>query len=131
MGLVNFKGNYITAQDAKIAKNYLNEKELNQLNLIVSLYLDFAELQATNGKLMKMRDWIAKLDDFLKISEKELLTNAGNISAEAASKKADEEFGKYRIERDKKMISDFDIAVKELEKQETVPDVRIIEELDK
>jgi len=117
MGLVNFKGNYITAQDAKIAKNYLTEKELNQLNLIVSLYLDFAELQATNGRLMKMQDWIAKLDEFLKISEKELLTHAGSISAEAAAQKAEEEFEKYRIERDKKMISDFDLAVKELEKK--------------
>jgi hypothetical protein len=116
MGLVNFKGDYITTQDAKIAKNYLTEKELNQLNLIVSLYLDFAELQATNGRLMKMRDWISKLDDFLKISDKELLSHAGSISAEAAIQKAEEEFEKYRIERDKKMISDFDLAVKELEK---------------
>ncbi len=76
MGMVNFKGNYITAQDARVAKNYLTELELNQLNLIVSLYLDFAELQATNGRLMKMNDWIYKLDDFLKISKKEVLTHA-------------------------------------------------------
>jgi len=54
MGLTSFKGNYITAQDTKVAKNYLTEKELNQLNLIVSMYLDFAELQAANGRLMKM-----------------------------------------------------------------------------
>lgn len=117
MGLVNFKGDYITVQDAKIAKNYLTENELNQLNLIVSLYLDFAELQATNGRLMKMQDWIAKLDEFLKISEKELLTHAGSISAEAAAHKAEEEFEKYRIDRSKKMISDFDLAIKELEKK--------------
>jgi hypothetical protein len=117
MGLVNFKGNYITRQDVKIAKNYLTEKELHQLNLIVSLYLDFAELQATNGRLMKMKDWIAKLDDFLKLSEKELLTHAGNVSAETASQKAEAEFDKYRAERSKTMISDFDLAVKELEKK--------------
>jgi hypothetical protein len=117
MGLVNFKGNYITAQDAKIAKNYLTENELNQLNLIVSLYLDFAELQATNGRLMKMNDWIAKLDDFLKLSEKELLTHAGNVSADAAAQKAEAEFDKYRAERSKSIISDFDLAVKELEKK--------------
>ncbi|MDO8802929.1 MAG: virulence RhuM family protein [Elusimicrobiota bacterium] len=115
MGLVNFKGNYITQQDAKIAKNYLTEKELNQLNLIVSLYLDFAEFQAANGRLMKMKDWITKLDEFLKISEREILTNAGTVSAEVAAQKAELEFDKYRKEHDKKMVSDFDLAVKELE----------------
>lgn len=115
MGLVNFKGNYITQHDAKIAKNYLTEKELNQFNLIVSLYLDFAELQATNGRLMKMKDWITKLDEFLKISEREILTNAGTVSAEVAAQKAEIEFDKYRKEHDKKMVSDFDLAVKELE----------------
>jgi hypothetical protein len=119
MGLVNFKGNYITANDAKIAKNYLTENELNQLNLIVSLYLDFAELQATNGRLMKMNNWISKLDEFLKISEKELLTHAGNVSADAAVQKAEAEFDKYRTQRSKIMISDFDLAVKELEKKGT------------
>jgi len=119
MGLVNFKGNYITAHDAKIAKNYLTENELNQLNLIVSLYLDFAELQATSGRLMKMKDWISKLDDFLKLSEKELLTHSGNVSADAAVQKAEAEFDKYRAQRSKNMISDFDLAVKELEKKGT------------
>ncbi|ETR66013.1 MAG: DNA-binding protein, partial [Candidatus Magnetoglobus multicellularis str. Araruama] len=80
LGLTNFKGKYITTRDISIAKNYLTENELKQLNLIVSMYLDFAELQAANGRLMKMHDWIQKLDDFLRISEKELLTNAGKIS---------------------------------------------------
>ena len=80
IGLTNYKGNYITGRDVSIAKNYLTEDELKQLNLIVSMYLDFAELQATNGRLMKMQDWIDKLDDFLRISEKELLTNTGTIS---------------------------------------------------
>ena len=117
MGLINFKGDYITARDATVAKNYLAESELHQLNLIVSLYLDFAELQATNGRLMKMADWISKLDDFLKLSEKELLTDAGKISAEAAAKKAQDEFEKYRTERNKNRISDFDKAVKALAKQ--------------
>src|SRR3990172_1909948 len=69
MGLTSFKGNYITASEIKVAKNYLSEKELRQLNLIVSLYLDFAELQATNGRLMKMVEWVKKLDEFLKLSE--------------------------------------------------------------
>src|SRR3989338_5528630 len=87
MGLSNFKGKYITAGDVKIAKNYLSEKELKQLNLIVSLYLDFAELQATNERPMKMTEWVQKLDEFLKLSEKKLLQNAGKISAEKASEK--------------------------------------------
>ena len=116
MGLTNFKGKYLTAQDAKIAKNYLTEKELKQLNLIVSLFLDFAELQATNERPMEMIEWIRKLDDFLKLSEKKLLANAGKISAEKASKKAETEFEKYRKDRDKKHISDFDREVRKIEK---------------
>lgn len=115
MGLTSFKGNYITTQDVKIAKNYLTEGELKQLNLIVSMYLDFAELQATNGRLMKMTDWITKLDDFLKLSERQLLKNAGSVSAQAAAQKAEEEFGRYRKEQGKNYISDFDRVVKELE----------------
>jgi hypothetical protein len=114
MGLTSFKGHYVTAQDVRIAKNYLNEKELNQLNLIVSMYLDFAELQATNGRPMKMKDWISKLDDFLKLSERGLLTNAGSVSAEDAALKAEAEFEQYRKERVSKSISDFDQAVKQL-----------------
>ena len=88
MGLTSFKDNYITTQDIKIAKNYLTENELKQLNLIVSMYLDFAELQATNGRLMKMVDWITKLDEFLKLSERKLLHNTGRISSEEAAKKS-------------------------------------------
>jgi len=115
MGLVNFKGDFITAQDVKVAKNYLTEKELNQMNLIVSLYLDFAELQASNERPMKMAEWIAKLDQFLALSEKELLQNAGKVSAEEAARKASDEFEKYRTERIKNHISDFDRAIKALE----------------
>lgn len=70
IGLTSFKGNYLTSSDVLIAKNYLTEDELKQLNLIVSLYLDFAELQATNKRAMTMKDWIVKLDEFLKLSEK-------------------------------------------------------------
>ena len=116
MGLSNFKGKYITAGDVKIAKNYLSEKELKQLNLIVSLYLDFAELQATNERPMKMAEWVGKLDEFLKLSEKKLLQNAGKISAEKASEKAESEFVKYKKEQDKKYISDFDREIKKISK---------------
>ncbi len=112
MGLTSFKGNYITAGDIAIAKNYLTEDEIQQLNLMVSMYLDFAELQAGRGRLMKMADWIGKLDEFLKISERGLLQDAGKVSAEEAAAKAKQEFEKYRKNRDEKYVSDFDMAVK-------------------
>ena len=118
MGLTGFKGKYITAQDTKVAKNYLTEDELKRLNLIVSLYLDFAELQATTGRLMKMADWIEKLDQFLLISERELLTHSGKVSAEKAALKAEKEFEKYRKEQGKKYISDFDRAIDMLKQEE-------------
>ncbi len=124
MGLTSFKGNYITAGDITIAKNYLAENELKQLNLIVSMYLDFAELQANTGRLMKMADWITKLDEFLKISERELLKDAGKVSAETAAAKAHQEFERYKKEQDKNYISDFDKIVektKQLEKKSTPP----------
>ena len=114
MGLTSFKGNHITAHDTKIAKNYLSEKEIKQLNLIVSLYLDFAELQASNERPMKMLEWIGKLDEFLKLSEKRILNNAGRVSAKVAEEKAGKEFEKYRKNRDEQFISDFDQEVKKL-----------------
>ncbi len=114
MGLSNFKGSYLTKQDIGVAKNYLNEGELNQLNLIVTLYLDFVELQAMNGRFMNMRDWIQKLDDFLKLSEKKVLINAGKTSHEQALKKAQVEFEKYKQSEDKKRVSDFDKAAKKI-----------------
>lgn len=118
MGLTNFKGNYLTREDIKIAKNYLTESELKQLNLIVSLYLDFAEFQATNGKTMKMIDWVNKLDEFLKLSEKKILLNSGDISSKQALLKAKEEFKKYKKEMDRRYVSDFDREVEKIKKQE-------------
>lgn len=117
MGLTSFKGSYLTASDVLIAKNYLTEDELKQLNLVVSLYLDFAELQATNKRSMTMRDWITKLDDFLKLSEKGILTDAGKVSAKEAQKKAEAEFVKYKKVQDKNYISDFDQEIKKLLKK--------------
>jgi hypothetical protein len=114
LGLTSFKSNYITADDILIAKNYLTESEINQLNLIVSVYIDFAELQASTGRLMKMQDWITKLDEFLTISEKKLLQTAGKVSAKEAEKKALEEYEKYRSIEDGNYISDFDREVKKL-----------------
>ncbi|MBU4017462.1 virulence RhuM family protein [Patescibacteria group bacterium] len=117
MGLTNFKGDYITVDDIIIAKNYLSETEIKKLNLIVSLFFDFAELQAMEEIPMKMIDWIKKLDEFLKASGKKLLDNAGIISHERAIKKANSEFVKYRKEQDKNYISDFDREVKKLLKK--------------
>jgi len=77
-------------------KNYLSKDELDTLNRLVTSYLEFAELQAKRGKLMKMEDWSSKLDDFLNLSEYDILTNAGKVSAEQAKLKAKEEYDKYR-----------------------------------
>ncbi len=96
MGLTSWSGAGLQKSDVVIAKNYLNEKELEVLNRIVTLYLDFAELQALEQRPMYMKDWIAKLDDFLKISNKQILTHAGKISHELATLKAEAEYDKYR-----------------------------------
>ena len=117
MGLTNFKGNYITSDDAKVAKNYLSEEELNILNLIVSQYLDFAELQATRQKAMTMQQWIDKLDEFLKISDSSVLIGAGKIKHEQAMAKAKREFKKYRDEEMRRLESDFDKVTKELRRR--------------
>lgn len=96
MGLTSWTGLLPKRTDAEIAKNYLTEDELDTLNRIVSLYLDFAELQAKSHTPMYMKDWIQKLDDFLRLSNRELLTHAGKISAEVAMKKADSEHEKFQ-----------------------------------
>lgn len=96
MGLTTWRGAMPTRHEAEIAKNYLSEEEVDMLNRIVNLYLDFAELQAKSHVPMYMKDWIKKLDDFLKLSGKELLTHAGSVSAEVAKLKANEEYDKFR-----------------------------------
>ena len=96
MGLTSWTGAMPRQSDAEIAKNYLSENELDTLNRVVSLYLDFAELQAKSHTPMYMKDWIQKLDDFLKLSGKALLNHAGKISAELAKDKADVEYHKFR-----------------------------------
>jgi hypothetical protein len=116
MGLTSFKGDYITSDDVEVAKNYLSEEELNVLNLIVSQYLDFAELQATRQRAMTMQQWIDKLDEFLKISDSSVLVGAGKIKHEQAMTKAKREFKKYRDEEMRQLESDFDKATKELRK---------------
>jgi hypothetical protein len=96
LGLTNFKGDKPTQQETEIAKNYLTENELNILNRMVTAYLELAELQALNQKPMYMKDWMERLNDFLKMTGKEILQNAGTVSHEQALKKAKEEYEKYK-----------------------------------
>lgn len=108
MGLTTWRGAMPTKHEAEIAKNYLTEEEVDMLNRIVNLYLDFAELQAKSHVPMYMKDWIKKLDDFLTLSGKELLTHAGTVSAEVAKLKADTEYDRFR-ERTQYQLSPVEI----------------------
>ncbi len=108
MGLTTWTGMFPKKSDAEYAKNYLTEEELDILNRIVNLFLDFAELQAKSHTPMYMKDWIQKLDDFLKLSGKDLLTHAGAISAEVAKLKADAEYDKFK-ERSNERLSAVEI----------------------
>ena len=96
MGLTTWTGMMPKRTDAEFAKNYLNAEEIDTLNRIVNLYIDYAELRAKDHKPMYMRDWIQKLDDFLRLSDKEILTHAGSISAKLAKEKADAEYDKFK-----------------------------------
>lgn len=96
MGLTSYKGQEPTRKEVVTAKNYLSEQELDTLNRLVNSYLEFAELQARQGKLMKMADWASKLDDFLKLSDFNILTHAGKISSDQAKQKAKHEYDKFR-----------------------------------
>ena len=114
VGMTNFKGDYVTIDDVKIAKNYLSEIELQRLNLLVSQFLDFAELQALEQRSMKMQDWVDELDNQILLNRKKILEGNGKISHEEAIKKAEKEFEIYR-EREMKMLqSDFDLMLKKL-----------------
>ena len=114
VGMTNFKGNYVTRDDVKIAKNYLTELELQRLNLLTSQFLDFAEFQALEQNPMTMADWFAALDDQILRLRKNILEGAGTVSHQEAIEKAEREFEIYR-EREMRMLeSDFDKAVKAL-----------------
>jgi hypothetical protein len=115
MGLTNFPGEQIKKADVKVAKNYLNEDELKQLNLIVSQYLDFAELQAMNRKPMYMRDWTSKLHGFLTLNDREILIDAGSRSAKDAEAFAIRQFEAYRKALDLEHSDELDKALKRLQ----------------
>ncbi len=99
MGLTNWPGTRPRKSDIVVAKNYLNQEELEGLNRIVTAYLEFAELQAMNRRPMTMRDWVAKLDDFLRIGDREILAHAGKVSHELATRKAELEYERFRQRR--------------------------------
>ena len=115
MGLTNWKNapkGAIRKTDVSIAKNYLNEKELDGLNRIVTMYLDYAEMQAQKGVVMYMNDWIEKLGAFLQFNDQEILHDSGVISREVAAALAESEYEKYRVIQDRMLESDFDREVK-------------------
>ena len=117
MGLTTWKNapkGTIRKTDVVIAKNYLNEKELDGLNRIVTMYLDYADMQAQKGIVMYMKDWVGKLDAFLKFNEKEILQGSGKISREMAETLAESEYEKYRVIQDSMLESDFDKEVKKI-----------------
>ncbi len=120
MGLTTWKNapqGKILKTDVSVAKNYLNEKELRDLNRIVTMYLDFAELQAERQVPMKMTDWIARLDAFLQFNEYNVLKDAGKISATIAKQLAEQEYNKFRVVQDRNFESDFDKEVKRITKR--------------
>lgn len=120
MGLTTWKNapkGKILKTDVSIAKNYLNESELDELNRIVSMYLDYAENQARRKIPMSMKDWADRLDGFLKFNEYAVLKDAGHISAEIAKKLAEQQYDQFRVLQDHNYTSDFDEAIKDLEKK--------------
>ncbi|MDR2581009.1 MAG: virulence RhuM family protein [Fibromonadaceae bacterium] len=112
--MTNFKGDYITKDDVKIAKNYLSEMELQRLNLLVSQFLDFAEFQALEQNPMTMQDWIVALNKQIAMLNKSKLADSGKVSHIQAVQKAEKEFEIYRAREMKQLESDFDRAVKML-----------------
>ena len=117
LGLTSWKNSpkgEIRINDVAVAKNYLDVKELDGLNRIVTMYLDYAETQAKMGVAMRMKDWVKKLNAFLRFNERKILQDNGKISHEVAVALAEGEYEKYRIKHDKNYISDFDREVKKL-----------------
>lgn len=114
VGMTNFKGNYVTRDDVRIAKNYLSEIELQRLNLLVSQFLDYAEFQALEQRSMTMQDWSNELDNQIIANHRRLLEGKGTVSHKQAIEKAEKEFEVYREREMKTLESDFDKAIKKL-----------------
>jgi hypothetical protein len=119
MGLTTWKNapsGKILKSDVSIAKNYLQENEIRELNRVVNMYLDYAELQAERKVAMKMTDWVTRLDSFLQFNEYNILDNAGKISASIAKQLAEKEYEKFRVSQDAHFVSDFDKEIKRIVK---------------
>lgn len=124
MGLTTWKNapkGKIHKSDVTVAKNYLIEQEIKELERIVTMYLDYAENQAARQIPMRMADWVGKLDAFLKFNEYEVLTNAGKVSAEVAKRLAEEQYEKFRVTQDRAFESDFEKEVKRITATSTPP----------
>lgn len=125
MGLTSWTGALPKKTDAEVAKNYLSQEEIATLNRIVSLYLDFAELQAEEHRPMYMKDWIAILDDFLRISRKDILSHAGRVTAQLAKAKADAEYDKFK-ERTKNELTPVEIHfIEQFEREQKLIESKI------
>lgn len=129
MGLMSFSGEQPTLKEAKIAKNYLDEKELRSMGQLVSGYLDFAERQAEREVPMTMEDWAEQFEGVLRLSRKEILTGAGTISAKVAQQHTLSEFEKYRVRQDKLYQSDFDRMLLETDEVQKLPDRKLTAEI--
>lgn len=112
--MTNFKGDYVTEDDVKIEKNYLSEVELQRLNLLVSQFLDYAEMQALEHRTMTMDDWVKELDNEILHNRRKILEGNGKISHDEAMKKSEEEFKIYREREMKELVSDYDLLMKSL-----------------
>jgi hypothetical protein len=125
LGLTTWKNaphGKVHKSDVSIAKNYLIEQEIKELERIVTMYLDYADNQAARQIPMRMADWVAKLDAFLKFNEYEVLTNAGSVSAEVAKRLAEEQYATFRIQQDQKFESDFEKEIKRIEEKKRKED---------
>lgn len=125
MGLTSWKnekkGGKIMKSDVSVAKNYLNQEEIGELNQIVNMYLDYAELQAKKNRLMRMNDWVNKLDTFLTFNEYNLLKDSGKIKSAVAKNFAEKEYNKFRIVQDKDFKSDFDKVIEDIKTKGKLP----------
>lgn len=120
MGLSSWKNSpegKILKSDVNIAKNYLSKNEIGDLNLLVSTFLDLADFQARRNQVMNMKDWLTRTNKFLESNSLDILPKAGNISHEQAIEKAYQEYEQFRIEQDKKYISDLDKAIEKISKK--------------
>lgn len=125
MGLTSWKnsknGGKILKSDVIVAKNYLLEDEISELNILVNMYLDYAELQAKRNKLMTMSEWIEKLDTFLKFNEYDILKDSGKMRSDVAKKFAEKEFEKFRVVQDLEYKSDFDKVIENIKSTGNLP----------